>query len=375
VRPRSIEMLDRLVEARIRAAMSFEEGDRVPIWDYIDNRAIVEHLAPGIGDYGAAMVKVYHELGIDLCRGYGASFAESDDGHTSTNADGTIRQRVSGRTCWKVLNEIQSIHDLISYDCPVPPDEDEKAQWLEDQVRFQKAFEPYTMFVPGGGCGFHATYDLMGLGLFSIAIYDARDAVEQLVLAMSRRFAEFAKAAAERRLCPLYFIGDDIAYKGRLMFSPQFLRETFIPALRRCCEPLCNAGIKVIFHSDGYVMDVLDDMIEAGISGLNPIEPAAGMDIGLLKKRYGRDLILVGNVDCSQILPLGSVEEVVRATKECIKQASPGGGHFVGSSSEITPSTPVENIVAFYRTAREFGAYPISMGPSGNIPASARRDR
>jgi len=354
-------MLDKAVEARIRAAMNFEEGDRVPIWDFIDNRGIVEHLAPAIDDYDAAMVKIYHELGIDLCRGYGASFSETDEGNTSSGSDDTVTHRVSGRTCWKVHNEIQSIQDLINYECPELPDEEEKAQWFNDQIRLQKAFEPYTMFVPGAACGFHATYDLMGLDLFSIAIYDARDAVEQLVLAMSRRFAEFAKVAAEKRLCPLYFIGDDIAYKGRLMFAPQFLRETFIPALRRCCEPPRNAGIKVIFHSDGYLMDILDDMIKAGISGLNPIEPAAGMDIGLLKKRYGKNLILVGNVDCSQVLPLGSVEDVVRATKECIRQASMGGGHFIGSSSEVTPSTPVENIIAFFRTAREFGTYPISI--------------
>jgi len=354
-------MLDSVVAARIHAAMNFEEGDRVPIWDYIDNRAIVEHLAPGIEEYGAAMVQVYHELGIDLCRGYGASYAESDNGNETTESEGTVSHRVSGQTCWKVRNEIQSIEDLIAYDCPGPPDDEETLRWLDDQVRLQKAFEPYTMFVPSGACGFHVSYDLMGLGLFSIAIHDARDAVERLLSAMGRRFAAFARIAAERRLCPLYFIGDDIAYKGRLMFSPQFLRETFIPMLRRCCEPLRNAGIKVVFHSDGYLMDIIDDMIEAGISGLNPIEPAAGMDIGLLKKRYGKGLILVGNIDCSQVLPLGSVEEVVRATKECIRQASPGGGHFIGSSSEITPSTPVENIIAFYRTAREFGTYPIAI--------------
>jgi len=301
-------MLDKAVEARIRAAMNFEEGDRVPIWDFIDNRGIVEHLAPAIDDYDAAMVKIYHELGIDLCRGYGASFSETDEGNTSSGSDDTVTHRVSGRTCWKVHNEIQSIQDLINYECPELPDEEEKAQWFNDQIRLQ-----------------------------------------------------FAKVAAEKRLCPLYFIGDDIAYKGRLMFAPQFLRETFIPALRRCCEPPRNAGIKVIFHSDGYLMDILDDMIKAGISGLNPIEPAAGMDIGLLKKRYGKNLILVGNVDCSQVLPLGSVEDVVRATKECIRQASMGGGHFIGSSSEVTPSTPVENIIAFFRTAREFGTYPISI--------------
>jgi len=106
-------------------------------------------------------------------------------------------------------------------------------------------------------------------------------------------------------------------------------------------------------------MEILDDMIDVGIDGLNPIEPLAGMDIGYLKKRYGKDLVLVGGVDCSQLLPLGSAEDVVRGTKGVLRLAGQGGGLFIGSSSEIVPSTPVENILAFYETCRTAGRYPL----------------
>jgi len=215
------------------------------------------------------------------------------------------------------------------------------------------------MYVPGGGCGFHATYALMGQTLFSYAIYDAPAEVERLLEANTESAVRFARAAADARLCPIYFIGDDIAYKNRLLFSPKFLRRTFIRSLARTIAPLKAAGIKVIFHSDGYVMDLLHDMIDAGIDGLNPIEPIAGMDIGEIKRRYGRNLVLVGNVDCSQVLPFGSVDDVVAATKACIRAASPGGGHFIGSSSEIVPATPLENVLAFYEACHTYGTYPI----------------
>lgn len=353
-------MLKRTVEARILAAMNFEEPDRVPIWDYLDNRGIVTYLAPGIADYGEAMVQVYHKLGIDLCRGFGGSFGEEDEGRKVQDQHGDVTAQVSGRTQWKVKYEISSFEALKNYTCPLPT-EDEKQQWLEDTKKNQEMFAPWTMFVPGHGCGFHAAYGMMGVTFFSLAMYDYREEVERVIFEISRRAAEFAKVAARANLCPLFFIGDDIAYKERLLYSPDFLRATFIPALQRCCEPLNNAGIKVIFHSDGYVMEILDDMIEAGISGLNPIEPAAGMDIGLIKQRYGQRLILSGNVDCSQVLPLGSVADVIAATKECLRLAAPGGGHFIGSSSEITPATPVENILAFYQTCHEAGKYPIRL--------------
>jgi len=354
--------LDPVVEERITRSMNFEEGDRVPIWDYIDNPFVLEHFAPGEADLLAANVKVYHGLGIDLCRGFGGSYAAARNGEQVADEQGIVHSVVSGQTCWSVRKSITTLEELRAYQAPEPPDiEAIRPGWVENTRKVQAAFAPYTMYVPGCGCGFHAAHGTMGIQLFSYAIYDCPAEVERLVEAHNAPGVQVATIAAEEKLCPLFFIGDDIAYKQHLMFSPDFLRRTFIRALRNMCEPLNNAGIKVVFHSDGNVMEILDDMIEAGISGLNPIEPLAGMDIGLLKRRYGKGLILVGNVDCSQVLPLGSVEEVIAATKECLRQAAPGGGHFVGSSSEITPSTPLANVLAFYEACREYGRYPISV--------------
>jgi uroporphyrinogen decarboxylase len=201
----------------------------------------------------------------------------------------------------------------------------------------------------------------MGQQLFSYAIYDAPSEVERILEIKTESAVRLARAAAEARLCPIYFIGDDVAYKGKLLFSPAFLRRTFLRSLRRVIQPLKAAGMTIVFHSDGYVMDLLDDLIDAGIDGLNPIEPIAGMDIGLLKRRYGDRLILVGNVDCSQVLPLGTVDDVVEATKACLRAAGHGGGLFIGSSSEIVPCTPVENILAFYEACRTWGRYPLAV--------------
>ena len=352
--------VDPAVEERILRSMNHEEGDRVPIWDFIDNPFALERFAPGEEDLLAANVKVYHGLGIDLCRGFGASYAPERDGEQVADEQGVVHNVVSGQTCWSVRKSITSLDELRVYESPEPPDiEAIRPGWVENTRRVQAAFAPETMYVPGHGCGFHDAHGTMGIELFSYAIYDCPAEIERLVEDRNAPGVRVAQIAAEEKLCPLFFIGDDIAYKQHLMFSPDFLRRTFIPALARMCEPLNNAGIKVIFHSDGNVTDIVDDMIEAGISGLNPIEPLAGMDIGWLKRRYGRNLILVGNVDCSQVLPLGTVEEVIEATKECLRRAARGGGLFIGSSSEITPSTPLENVLAFYNACHEYGRYPI----------------
>lgn len=352
-------MLDPVVEQRINAALNHQEGDRVPIWDYLDNRSIVDHICPGWTDYHEAMVNVYHTLGIDMCRGYGASYSEGDDG-TVTHSDEVTERKISGRSNWMVKYPVKNLDDLKTFHSE-PVDDAWLNGWIDGQKAQKARFEPHTMWIPGGGCGFHATYGLMGQELFSYAIYDDPTNVERILEEQTESAYRMAKAAANAGLAPIYFIGDDFAYKGRLMFSPEFLRKTFIKSLKKCIEPVKAAGLKVIFHSDGYVMDILDDMIDAGIDGLNPIEPIAGMDIAYLKKRYGKSLVLVGNVDCSQVLPLGTVDDVIRATKQCLRDAGHGGGLLIGSSSEIVPSTPVENILAFYETCRAYGRYPLSI--------------
>ena len=345
--------LDPKIYERIMLAANHTEPDRVPIWDYLDNRATMDHFAPGETDLLEANVKTYHGLGIDLCRGYGGSYTEADDGTTTENS------RISGRTSWLTDYPIKTLDDLADYPLPDPDPGKLREGWLAETRRAIDAFAPKTMYVPGAGCGFHAVYGLMGLELFSYAMFDRPDEVQRLQDGFSRQSVAVAELAAAERLAPLFFIGDDIAYKDKLMFSPDYLRRTCVRMIAAMCEPLNRAGIQVVFHSDGNLNDILDDLVEAGIAGINPIEPLAGMDIGQLKRRYGKRLILVGNVDCSVVLPLGTRDQVIEATRACLRAAAPGGGHFIGSSSELTPATPLENALAFYETCRTDGQYPI----------------
>jgi uroporphyrinogen decarboxylase len=351
------EILDASVCARITKAIEFEEPDRVPIWDYIDNWRAIEHFAGREANLLKANVRAYHGLGIDLCRGFGTSYRPETEG--SAIVEGGLERRISGLTLWN-NPPLKSIGELVAYHVD-PPTDDEIEEYVESNRRYCEAFAPYTMWVPGCNVGFDIYYSITGLRLFSIA---KRLIPEELRRIMAERNAlslEYAKAMAREKLSPLFFIGEDIAYKNKLMFPLDYLRAEFIPLLEKICRPLNDANIRVIFHSDGYLPDdLIDSLIEAGVDGLNPIEPLAGMDIAHLKGEYYGKLILVGNLDCSQVLPLSAGRNVAEETKKLICSASAGGGHFIGSSSEITPSTPLENIMAFYNTARRYGRYPVA---------------
>jgi uroporphyrinogen decarboxylase len=103
----------------------------------------------------------------------------------------------------------------------------------------------------------------------------------------------------------------------------------------------------------------MDPLVDSDIDGLDPLEPVAGMDIGRVKREYGRRICLVGNVDCSYLLSFGTPDQVVEAVKETIAKGSPGGGHILASSNSIHPGVNPQNYLAMIKAARKYGRYPI----------------
>ncbi len=153
--------------------------------------------------------------------------------------------------------------------------------------------------------------------------------------------------------------GDDYATAHGPLMSPDHFREFILPYLKRSIDIAHTAGVPYIKHTDGNIWPLLDMMVEAGIDAIDPIEPAAGMDIGEVKARYGDRIAVIGNVDCSFVLTRGTKEEVVEAVKETIAKASPGGGHILASSNSIHPAVKPENYKTMVEAARQFGRYPI----------------
>jgi hypothetical protein len=162
-----------------------------------------------------------------------------------------------------------------------------------------------------------------------------------------QRVAHLPSGWAEE--CPAAFIGEDMAYKAAPMVSPAFLRRQYWPRLERIVAAYHAQGVKVVFHSDGNMMPVLDDLVATGVDGLNPIEVAAGMDPVAIRQRWPR-LLLFGGIGYSSLLAHGTPSEVAAATRRAIAGASPG--YFVGSDTEVGDDIPLDNVRALIDTAR-----------------------
>ena len=170
-----------------------------------------------------------------------------------------------------------------------------------------------------------------------------------------------ALAAYDVSRLPYHFamIGEDIASKTATLFSPAFLRQEFFPRLRTLTGMYHDLGFKVIFHSDGNLNAVMDDLVAAEIDGINPIETQASMDIAQIKQHYGKRLVIVGGVDASGVLPLGTVDEVREATRRILDIAAGGSGYVLGSTTELSNAIPSRNIITMWETVMQHGRYPL----------------
>jgi len=156
---------------------------------------------------------------------------------------------------------------------------------------------------------------------------------------------------AKKHGADIIWAGGDLAGSRGPLYSPAVLRSLLLPRLRRITTKCRELELPYVFRSDGNLWSIADDLLGAsGIAGYGEIDIEAGMDIGELRARFPR-LVLWGNVSCSSVLHRGSVDDVIRATRECIEKTG-GVGHIVGSSNSCVHGTPAANVLALFETAR-----------------------
>jgi len=227
-----------------------------------------------------------------------------------------------------------------------------------------RLYEPYRQFIQkykSSNCALFCLSNLgsdpvilgMGFETFAMALYDDHS----LVVDLFDMYCDW-QARAVRHLCELDFdflwFGDDIAFKTAPYVSPRIFRELFMPHYRQVTGHITKPWI---FHSDGNLMPILDDLLQLGMSGLHPIEPGA-LDLGLLKRRYGQNLCLVGHISVDT-LSRGTPQEVDSLVRNAIYTAGPGGGYITGSSNSIASYCRPENVRAMQQAIVKYGLYPI----------------
>jgi uroporphyrinogen decarboxylase len=192
----------------------------------------------------------------------------------------------------------------------------------------------------------------MGLEGFGYALADDPWLVEEVL----RRYTDY-QVVVNQNLCQMgldfLWSFDDVAYKSGPFLSLRQFRQYFMPAFRRSVEAIT---LPWIFHSDGNIMPILNDLLTLGMRGLHPLEPGP-MDLATMKERVGKQVCLVGNVSVDT-LSAGTPDQVRAEVRHCIKVGAPGGGYMITSSNSIPSYARPENVRAMADAIHNFGTYP-----------------
>jgi uroporphyrinogen decarboxylase len=338
---------------RVVAALEHRQPDRVPYVESVIDQHLMQALLPGC-DY----FQFNEWLEMD-------NVGQNRSSWSRENVEYVDKEKGLFRDKWGVLRAfgpestpapvegpIKRPEDLKNYAPPDPEASDVLGNIPEVVARYKgkKAISALCR-----DAFFNPAF-LRGMEQFLVDMIENPDLVHELIeVTLShdiRATQRVIQAGAD-----VVIFGDDYADKNSPLMSPRHFKEFILPGLKRCVDAAHAAGAYVIKHTDGNIMPILDMIVETGIDGLNPIEPPAGMDIGLLKQRYGNRLALIGNIDCGYLLSQAPVDEVRHVTRETMRLAMPGGGYCLSSSNSIHSSVRPDNFMAMIQTWRECRDY------------------
>jgi len=223
----------------------------------------------------------------------------------------------------------------------------------EDRVTRIRDRYPDHCLIFGSHIGpFTAGYMAMGFKRFFERIVRDPGFVSQLLetrtewcVAMFRRAVHLG--------AEILVLGDDAAHREGPMVSERMWRELVLPFHRRIVNEL---RVPVVWHSDGNIELLMPMAVEAGFAGVHGLEPAAAMNLARLKQSFGRELVLIGNIDTG-VLCGSDLVAVRREVNRCITEGAPGGSYMISTCNSIFAGMNPLAVAEMFRCEREVGFY------------------
>jgi len=183
--------------------------------------------------------------------------------------------------------------------------------------------------------------------------------------ALHEKLAEIWIAAGDYVLdavgecCDIIIFGDDLGTQNQPWLSPQMFRERIQPLYKKMIASFKRkTRAKVALHTCGSVYELIDDLIEAGIDILNPVQAnARNMEPEKLKKKAGDHLVFWGGISTQTVLPTGTIEDVKEEVRKKIAGFGRGGGYILSADHNILGDIPLENLLAMFEAATKPGRY------------------
>ncbi len=233
--------------------------------------------------------------------------------------------------------------------------------WIGPQDVYYRDVDGVRDHLPDGmkvvvNCGpiFQFFFRAMGLESLSTASVEAPDLLQAIAEKVGPLCVNTVEALAQREWVGGIWYGDDLAYTTGLLVSPDFLRTYLFPYVRQIGR-ICRQYDKLLlFHSDGKLDAVMDDLIDAGVQGVHPNEPTS-VDMAQMKQRWGDRLSMLGGIDMA-LLATATPGDITTAVHSLIESAGAGGGIAIGSGNSVAKFIPLANYRAMLDAVQQYGA-------------------
>jgi uroporphyrinogen decarboxylase len=178
----------------------------------------------------------------------------------------------------------------------------------------------------------------------------------ELMMSWFDRYADWLCGLADSCLdagVDIITLSDDWGSNQNMLFSPRMWRRMIKPYAARVVQHVRSRGAHVNLHSDGYILNIMDDLIEMGYSSMHPVQESAGMEPKQIKEQYGDKIVVYGSLDIIDGLYRYEGDALDRYVTEHFEIYAPGGGFIFNTGHFVQPDIPVERLKRAYTVANE----------------------
>ncbi|MBN1909266.1 MAG: hypothetical protein JW818_05975 [Pirellulales bacterium] len=359
---------------RIQAALAFEPPDRLPchesFWDGTLDQWRREGMPAGVDaadHFGFDVVSMYVDASPRLeqkvlHRGDGMITFRDRFGYTVTKRDGISSSMefsdhvTTDQAAWERLKPRFTLSDDpaeparlddASYFAHLEP----YPTWEEAVTKFERvrATERYVLFTfygPWEATWRHRGMEklLMDVALEPDWVADMAGTYVDLVISILSRCMELGMKPDG------IFLIEDLGSTRSMLMSPVTWQSVLKPTMLRLGQFVQTRGIDFWMHSCGAIQPVIDGLIDCGLRVLNPLQADAGLEVGPLRKRYGRRLAFHGNIDVRKMTgPIDALEEELCRKVPVARE----GGYIFHSDHSVPPDVSFERYTWMLGRARE----------------------
>lgn len=230
---------------------------------------------------------------------------------------------------------------------------------LEETIRMidlirEKSKDKYFLMLHGD-----ATYGIPSgndMTTFSCRLVDEPEKVKKEAEDMVNNVLKTAEKYAKHGGLDGFALCADYCLNTGPFLSPAQFSEFVTPYLCKLVKGYRDMGFYTIKHTDGNIMPILDQLVQANPHALHSLDPQAGVDIAEVKRLVGDKVCLIGNVNCA-FLQTGTDEQVMESARYALKNGMLGGGYIFSTSNCIYTGMPLERYELMLDVWKKEGSY------------------